>query len=126
MDTDQPLEAAARTANGNSSSLSPQPSYKARMKDNNGSPSYDAKGSQETFNDENTPLLARVHDLQDDGTHSEPDDADDRPPPTWSGERDFEGMPWWKKPSVSNENSVELVLLLTLSETRSTGLCLPS
>jgi len=126
MDTDQPLEAAARVTIENPSSSPPPPSYKARMKDNNGSPNYVAKGSQETLNDENTPLLARVHDLRDDSSQSESEEADDRPPPTWSGERDFEGVPWWRTPSVSKEKSVELVVLLTVPESRSTGLCLPS
>lgn len=126
MDTDQPLEAGARVATGGFSSSSPPPSYKARTKDNNASSRFIAKESQETLNDENTPLLTRVHDLRHDSSHSESEESDDRPPPTWSGERDFEGVLWWKKPSVSRESSIELILLLTVPEIRSTGLSLPS
>lgn len=49
---------------------------------------------------EDTPLLSR--DIDDDyDTHaSRREDGDDRGPPRWSGERDFEGRPWWNKPSV--------------------------
>ncbi|MCJ1246903.1 hypothetical protein MMC30_004114 [Trapelia coarctata] len=100
MDTNQALEADARVATERSSSSSRPPSYKARKKDNHAPPSSVAKESQETLNDENTPLLARLHEIGDDSAPSESEEADDRPTPTWSGERDFEGVPWWKKPSV--------------------------
>jgi len=106
METDQALEVDAGIAAETSSSSSRPPSCTARRKDNSASMSPVAKESQETLNDENTPLLARLHDIGDAGSPSESEEADDRPAPTWSGERDFEGVPWWKKPSVSAENLI--------------------
>lgn len=49
---------------------------------------------------EDTPLLSR--DIDDDCGARAPhrEDGDDRGPPSWSGERDFEGRPWWNRPSV--------------------------
>lgn len=48
-----------------------------------------------------TPLLSQDIDHVY-GSSTEPsDDEDGRDPPTWSGERDFEGKAWWNKPSVS-------------------------
>ena len=44
---------------------------------------------------EDTPLLSRT---DDDSTYVEGSDQDEGP--SWSGERDFEGKPWWNKPSV--------------------------
>ena len=46
--------------------------------------------------DESSPLLSRTFDFEDSPT---PND-DDRPPPTWYGERDHEGKPWYRTPSV--------------------------
>ena len=39
------------------------------------------------------------------GEASEPGASETREPPKWDGERDFEGRPWWKKPSVRNPSS---------------------
>jgi hypothetical protein len=43
--------------------------------------------------DEVTPLLA--------SGGSEEDDNDDRRSTEWEGHADFDGLPWWRKPSVS-------------------------
>lgn len=48
---------------------------------------------------EETPLLER--DSDGSGESSASDNGDERGAPEWSGARDFEGIPWWRKPSVS-------------------------
>ena len=65
-----------------------------------------ASGGVESHKDtdyEDTPLLSRDID-DDDDVASTPhvEDGGDRGPPGWSGERDFEGRPWWNKPSVQH------------------------
>ena len=62
-----------------------------------------AFGGFESHDDEDdqTPLLGerRVEDpLSENNTENV--DGDSRKPPTWEGERDFEGKPWWNRPSV--------------------------
>ena len=47
---------------------------------------------------EESPLLPPDHRDGGSGEASEDGDA----PAKWNGERDFEGLPWWKKPSVSD------------------------
>ena len=47
--------------------------------------------------DEVTPLLA--------SGGSEEDDNGDRRSTEWEGHADFEGLPWWRKPSVSSFRS---------------------
>lgn len=56
---------------------------------------FDTEGER---NDENSPLLppGLAEDRESEGNG----DGDRRDSPTWSGERDFEGHPWWNKPSV--------------------------
>ena len=57
--------------------------------------------SQKERDHENTPLLQRDSDEEAEaGEDTEHDGEDGRAPPTWEGERDFEGRPWWKRPSV--------------------------
>lgn len=58
------------------------------------------EGNQEEENDR-TPLLKKGQN-QRGGSRSDVDDGegDNRGPPTWEGERDFEGRPWWNMPSV--------------------------
>ena len=46
-------------------------------------------------NDEVTPLLASG------SGNSDADDNDDRKSSEWEGHVDFEGVTWWRKPSVS-------------------------
>ncbi|KAI4192673.1 MAG: hypothetical protein LQ348_003074 [Seirophora lacunosa] len=49
---------------------------------------------------EDTPLLVRSSDNVA-GLNTAPSFSDDGSnAPTWSGARDFEGRPWWKKPSI--------------------------
>ena len=50
---------------------------------------------------ENTPLLQRdSNEEAEAGEDTEYGGEDGRAPPSWEGERDFEGRPWWKRPSV--------------------------
>lgn len=44
--------------------------------------------------DEISPLLPGVAEDGSTGNGDEPRDS------TWTGSREFEGIPWWKKPSV--------------------------
>ena len=58
-------------------------------------------GPQDENTSETTPLIARQDGhTQNDGEGTGDRADDDRGPPTWDGERDFEGRPWWNKPSV--------------------------
>ena len=68
---------------------------------------YGAIGSHKTPDVEDTPLLERLIDSQSDTAGPSADEDGSRPPPTWYGERDFEGLPWWKSPSVSGYCAVE-------------------
>lgn len=47
--------------------------------------------------DEQAPLLLDHPGKSSDATS---DNGDEDDAPEWSGARDFEGMPWWKRPSV--------------------------
>ncbi|KAL8804348.1 MAG: hypothetical protein Q9182_002630 [Xanthomendoza sp. 2 TL-2023] len=49
---------------------------------------------------EQTPLLERALDSQDDSSHHSSNGGSPTGQPEWSGARDFEGRPWWKKPSI--------------------------
>ena len=57
--------------------------------------------SEREIHNEESPLLSpnRV-----DGSREASSEGVNGPrePPRWDGERDFEGLPWWKKPSVRN------------------------
>lgn len=58
-------------------------------------------GSHKERDHEQTPLLQRDTDGVDELEGDRESGGDDgRVPPTWEGERDFEGRPWWNKPSV--------------------------
>jgi hypothetical protein len=47
-----------------------------------------------------TPLLSRDEN-EEDGAGTPPPNYDDPPPyKVWDGYRDFEGLPWYKQPSV--------------------------
>ena len=52
-------------------------------------------------NHEDTPLLSRSIE-EDFVRHSSSHDGEQDPEqPEWSGAKDFEGRPWWDRPSVS-------------------------
>ncbi len=56
------------------------------------------ESERETRNEE-SPLLSP--DRGDQGREAPGNGADEtRESPKWDGERDFEGQPWWNKPSV--------------------------
>ena len=59
------------------------------------------KGAKESHNDryEEAPLLSRDIDGDSDTLISDFDSSGDTTP-TWSGAKDFEGRPWWNRPSV--------------------------
>ena len=54
---------------------------------------------------EHTPLLERDPHDQEDGSDNSSDHGSQRSTPDWFGARDFEGRPWWRKPSVSKIKS---------------------
>lgn len=66
--------------------------------------------SERDIQSEDSPLLPS--NRGDGGREASEYGADEtRGPPKWDGERDFEGRPWWNKPSVRNlQSSHELVL----------------
>ncbi|KAL8782094.1 MAG: hypothetical protein Q9213_005705 [Squamulea squamosa] len=49
---------------------------------------------------EHTPLLDRDLNSQEDVSDDLSDHGSERSAPNWSGARDFEGRPWWKRPSI--------------------------
>ncbi len=60
------------------------------------------RGSHKENDYDETSLLSREIDQDYASADGTSDDGDTRGPPEWSGERDFEGKPWWNKPSVSH------------------------
>ena len=55
--------------------------------------------SERNNHDEETPLLLPDHENEGrDVSEDRPDET--RRTPKWDGEGDFEGRPWWNKPSV--------------------------
>ena len=54
-------------------------------------------GSGRHTHDEESPLLSSSREDEGEDEHGA---SEVREPPKWYGERDFEGRPWWKKPSV--------------------------
>lgn len=50
---------------------------------------------------EETPLLSRDIDADSETLWGNPDESDDPSATRWSGAKDFEGKPWWNKPSVT-------------------------
>ncbi len=63
----------------------------------------DANEVQKSSDHEDTPLLAR--DIENDYVRRSDNAGCDRESeqPEWTGARDFEGRPWWNKPSVSSD-----------------------
>ena len=68
--------------------------------------------SERNTHDEETPLLSRDHEVEGRGA-SESSPGETRRTPKWDGEGDFEGRPWWNKPSVRNSQSDMNVYNLT-------------
>lgn len=75
---------------------------------------------------EETPLLEREANHSRDSNDGPPEDGSERDAPEWFGARDFEGKPWWKKPSVSDKsltlegqlaaNSIDLLASATIPD----------
>ena len=88
----------------------------------------DRTEARRTVSTEDTPLLSRGPDSLPSAGTSTPDaeEIDDRDPPAWSGERDFEGRPWWNKPNVREAAHLRFVTILTYYATRFFGCCHPS
>lgn len=64
---------------------------------------YGPSMSHKETDHENTPLLQRDSDEEVEAGGNTVHEGDDgRAPPSWEGERDFEGRPWWNRPSVRN------------------------
>ena len=57
--------------------------------------------SKQEAEDDRTPLLGGNRGQDQDGSSSPSNlTRDGEPTSAWEGERDFEGRPWWNKPSV--------------------------
>ena len=81
-----------------------------------------AYGGIEAYKDtdyEATPLLSGGVDDGYVGGATRPGDGEDRDPPGWSGERDFEGRPWWNKPTVRHVHGTASLALHDLLLMRS-------
>lgn len=61
--------------------------------------------SQEHMRDDHTPLLSRERSQSYGSREETVAGGDGRGDPSWDGERDFEGRPWWNTPSVGHEPS---------------------
>lgn len=59
-----------------------------------------------------TPLLKKTQDQERISTHDTEHEGEGRQPPTWDGERDFEGRPWWNMPSVRGGRALVMELLM--------------
>ena len=96
MENDHVLEAEARLYNPPNAS---PPMYPRNHQEHLGHDAVKvAYGAIEITEDEDTPLLSRSLNSAGRSISEEPNDRP--PPPLWSGERDFDGIPWWKRPSV--------------------------
>ena len=88
---------------------------------------YGGYESQQQTHSEHSPLLARDAEQHGEVIDASGDDGpDSRRPPAWDGERDFEGRPWWNKPSVRENLLPGLDSGLTDREFRCFGFCHPS
>ena len=100
MENDQPFELDADLG-----ALSSLTSYSRQRSSHKGQDALEAafgrSGTHKERDDEDTPLLQRDNDEEVGvGANAEHEGDDGREPPSWEGERDFEGQPWWKAPSV--------------------------
>ena len=100
MENDQPFELGAdlRPLSRLTSNSRQRSSYKGQ---DALEPAFGRSGSRKERDQEDTPLLQRDSDEEVGvGGNAEHEGDDGREPPSWQGERDFEGLPWWKTPSV--------------------------
>ena len=70
--------------------------YSRHQSKNKGQDTLEVTGRH--THDEESPLLSSGR--EDEGEAIEHGASEAREPPKWDGERDFEGRPWWNKPSV--------------------------
>ena len=100
MENDQPFELDAEFG-----PLSRLTSHSRQRSSYKGQEALEAasgpSGSHKERDHEETPLLQRDGDEEVGASgNAEHEGDNERAPPSWEGERDFEGRPWWKKPSV--------------------------
>ena len=57
---------------------------------------------------EETPLLSRDIDADSETLLGNADDSEEPSSTTWSGAKDFEGRPWWNRPSVPLNPHLEI------------------
>ena len=69
---------------------------RARVRNSNQSPKSGASSPGPDNDNEDSPLLSTFRDDYG-GAH---DDSDDSSEAEWTGDIDFRGLPWWKRPSV--------------------------
>ncbi len=100
METDQAFEAEAEldtlARNRSSSAHSKRKGHDAVQA------AVGGFGSHEDIESEDAPLLANspTQKYSDRGGSAYVGDTESSPP-EWSGAHDFDGLPWWKTPSVS-------------------------
>jgi hypothetical protein len=75
-------------------------------------------GMNKISTDEVTPLL-------DSGSGSSEEDSEDRTVTEWAGHADFEGVTWWRKPSVRTKKSIVPESKLISVDVLATGPFLP-
>ena len=85
----------------------------------------DRTEARRTISTEDTPLLSRDPDSLSSAGSLTPgaEEIDDRGPPAWSGERDFEGRPWWNKPNVREATHLNVMTMFTYHTNRFFGCC---
>ena len=79
--------------------------------------------SQKITDYEDSPLLSRDNHRDYSAGRLTPDEDEDRPLPTWSGERDHEGKPWWKTPSVRAKQPYRKSTFADVCDDRCSGFC---
>ncbi|MCJ1399770.1 hypothetical protein MMC11_002973 [Xylographa trunciseda] len=100
MENDQVFEGEAGIEVDRSTNATPTPRHRAHRKDHDIHTKYQDTDSQKTVDYEDTPLLSRPQYSRHSSGSSTLDAEDNSPPPAWSGAKDFEGVPAWRKPSV--------------------------
>ena len=103
MESNDVFETSAQIEILNTSGLRQTPSSKGAEVSTS---ARDEISSLEHDTRENQPLLGQTAKrIYGDATVTEePDSGDGREDPSWPGEHDFEGLPWWRTPSVGLNN----------------------
>lgn len=101
VDVDQALRARNNTSKSHRA-----PVFRPDQANKSGASSQDMD-----IENEDAPLLSPTD--QDYGSGNGRRDSENEYEYEWEGARDFEGLPWWKKPSVRYHNSIQNGIWLT-------------